>query len=278
MENKNDVISKVDVRIIVSGLDIAEIVSKSIDNTQLERDYNIIVSSIIPTNNFEIAKKVASGGDIILIGGYGQDENYNLLFNDLKTDFNHVGLFDYNNILKDDSIDSNLAANEILNSIIRAALSYSLNLVNVHTLENKLLNLTQKYNSLLDDYNKLIKDYDDVSLKNNELQATIDDLKADFVSFKSRYEDIYSKEFLEVYNLNDLWQEVFKEKLVDVKKVILATNKFKPENIIVGQGYIGAQSKQEAIDWLKIIRTALIFVGGSDGDYDESSDFENFWD
>ena len=164
MENENSVISKVDVRIIVSGLDIAEVVSKSVDNTQLERDYNIIVSSIIPTNNFEIAKKVANGGDIILIGGYGQDENYNLLFNDLKTDFNHVGLFDYNNIIKNETVDSNLAADEILNSIIRAALSYSLNLVNVHTLENKLLKLTHKYNRLLDDYNKLIEDYDDVSL------------------------------------------------------------------------------------------------------------------
>ena len=48
MENENSVISKVDVRIIVSGLDIAEVVSKSVDNTQLERDYNIIFYSIIP--------------------------------------------------------------------------------------------------------------------------------------------------------------------------------------------------------------------------------------
>lgn len=292
MENENSVISKVDVRIIVSGLDIAEVVSKSVDNTQLENDYNIIVSSIIPTNNFEIAKKVAAGGDIILIGGYGQDENYNLLFNDLKTDFNHVGLFDYNNIIKNETVDSNLAANEILNSIIRAALSYSLNLVNVHTLENKLLKLTHKYNSLLDDYNKLIEDYDDVSLKNKELQETIDDLKSDFTAFKSRYEDIYSKEFLEIYNLNDLWQEAFREDLTDAKKVTIATNKFKPENIIVGQGYIGAQSRQDAIDWLKIIKTALIFVGNDEedlkrdlnktseveDDYDISNNFENFWD
>ena len=51
MENENSVISKVDVRIIVSGLDIAEVVSKSVDNTQLERDYNIIVSSIIPAKS-----------------------------------------------------------------------------------------------------------------------------------------------------------------------------------------------------------------------------------
>ena len=275
MENENSVISKVDVRIIVSGFDIAK-----------------IVSSIIPTKNFEIAKKVANGGDIILIGGYGQDENYNLLFNDLKTDFNHVGLFDYNNIIKNETVDSNLAADEILNSIICAALSYSLNLVNVHTLENKLLKLTHKYNSLLDDYNKLIEDYDDVSLKNKELQETIDDLKSDFTAFKSRYEDIYSKEFLEIYNLNDLWQEAFREDLADAKKVTIATNKFKPENIIVGQGYIGAQSRQDAIDWLKIIKTALIFVGNDEedlkrdlnktseveDDYDISNNFENFWD
>ena len=94
-----------------------------------------------------------------------------------------------------------------------------LNLVNVHTLENKLLKLTHKYNSLLDDYNKLIEDYDDVSLKNKELQETIDDLKSDFTAFKSRYEDIYSKEFLEIYNLNDLWQEAFREDLADAKKL-----------------------------------------------------------
>ena len=42
--------------------------------------------------------------------------------------------------------------------------------------KNKLLKLTHKYNSLLDDYNKLIEDYDEVSLKNKELQETIDDL------------------------------------------------------------------------------------------------------
>ena len=185
-----------------------------------------------------------------------------------------------------------MAADGILNSIIRAALSYSLNLVNVHTLENKLLKLTHKYNSLLDDYNKLIEDYDEVSLKNKELQETIDDLKSDFTAFKSRYEDIYSKEFLEIYNLNDLWQEAFREDLADAKKVTIATNKFKPENIIVGQGYIGAQSRQDAIDWLKIIKTALIFVGNDEedlkrdlnktseveDDYDISNNFENFWD
>lgn len=255
-----DLISKVDVRIIVSGLNIVEVVSQSIDSAQLEKDYNIIVSSIIPTTNFEIAKKVAEGGDIILIGGYGQDENFNLLFNDLKTEFNHVGLFDYNNITKNDEIDSDLVAKEVLNSIMRSALSYSLNLMNVHALENKLRSLTHKYNSLLDDYNKVIEECDSLTFKNNELEEDISTLKSDFENFKARYEDIYSKDILEIYNLKELWEETFNESFLNNEKIVIATNKFKPENIIIGQGYIGAQSRQDAIDWLKIIKTALIFI------------------
>ena len=99
MENENHE-SKIDVRIIVQGLDIAQLVSKAVNSIQLESDYNILVSSIIPTTEISIVKKVAGGADILLIGGYGSDETYNILFNELKTDFNNVGLFDYNNMMK----------------------------------------------------------------------------------------------------------------------------------------------------------------------------------
>ena len=118
MENENHE-SKIDVRIVVQGLDIAQMVSKAVGNIQLERDYNIIVSSIIPTTELNVVKKVAKGADIILIGSYGRDETYNVLYNELKTDFNNIGLFDYNNIIiEDESIDFNLAQKEILNSKI----------------------------------------------------------------------------------------------------------------------------------------------------------------
>lgn len=299
MESKNS-ISKVDVRIIVSGPDIAEIVSKAIKNASLEEDYNIIVSSIIPTMDVDIIKKVAYGADIILIGGYGQDETYNFLYNDLKTDFNHIGLFNYSNIAFDNGeFDSKLAEDEIFNSIIKAGLSYSLNIVNVHILENKLSELTHKYNSLLDDYNQLINENDKLlnqrdSLKDDveELNATIDNINDEFSSFKSRYESISSKDFLEIYNLQELWKESFNESLSQEQKVITATDKFKPEDIVIGQGIIAAKSKQSAIDWLKIVRTALIFVecedtnelkekidgSDEDGDYEIPNNFENFWD
>ena len=290
--------SKIDVRIIVSGLDIAQLVSKAVNNIHLERDYNIVVSSIIPTVELSIVKKVAKGADILLIGGYGHDETYNILYNELKTDFNHIGLFDYNNIIvEDESIDFQLAEKEILNSIIKSTLSYSLNLINIHTLENKLLKVTHNYNSLLDDYNQLIKEQEILTQENNELKEDINDLKSDYQAFRSRYEDIYSREILEIFNLENLWQETFRQELTDENRVIIATEKFRPDNIIVGQGYIAAESKSKAVEWLKIIRTALIFVDDDSDDlkkdinentqekvpevsedYDISNSFENFWD
>lgn len=298
MENESHE-SKIDVRIIVQDLNVAQLVSKAVNNIQLERDYNIIVSSIIPTTELNIVKKVASGADILLIGGYGHDETYNILFNELKTDFNHIGLFDYNNIIvEDESIDFKLAEKEILNSIIKSTLSYSLNLINIHTLENKLMKVTHNYNSLLDDYNQLIKESEVLSQQNKELMEDIDEVKADFSAFKLRYEDIYSKDILETFNLEELWQETFRQDLVDEDRIVIATNKFRPENIIVGQNYIAAQSKVKAIEWLNIVRTALIFVDDNSNelkkeltetkkeekvpevrdDYDIPNTFENFWD
>ena len=297
MENETHE-SKIDVRIVVQGLDVAQMVSKAVSNIQLENDYNIIVSSIIPTTELSVVKKVAKGADIILIGSYGQDETYNILYNELKTDFNNVGLFDYNNmIIEDESIDFNLAQKEILNSIIRSTLSYSLNLINIHTLENKLMKVTHNYNNLLDDYNQVLKENEVFSRENKELLEDIEEIKSEFSAFKSRYEDIYSREILEIFELNELWQETFRQDLTNEKQIVIATNKFRPDNIIVGQGFIAAQSRQSAIDWLKIIRTALIFVEENKDDlnqelnddveskppevkddYEIPETFENFWD
>ena len=290
--------SKIDVRIIVGGLDIAQLVSKAVNNIQLENDYNIIVSSIIPTLELNIVKKVAGGADILLIGGYGQDETYNILFNELKTDFNHIGLFDYNNIIvEDDSIDFKLAEKEILNSIIKSTLSYSLNLINIHTLENKLLKVTHNYNNLLDDYNQVIKEQEILTQENKELREDINEIKADYSAFKTRYEDVYSKEILEIFNLEELWQDTFRQELNDEERIVIATDKFRPDNVIVGQGYIAAESRQKAVEWLNIVRTALIFVDDNvddlkkdlpsddetvhdevKDDYEIPNNFENFWD
>lgn len=288
--------SKIDIRIIVSGMDIAQIVSKAVNNIQLEQDYNIIVSSIIPTVELSIVKKVVQGADILLIGGYGSDETYNILFNELKTDFNQVGLFDYTNIIVDEEFDSTLAQEEILNSIVKSTLSFSLNLINIHSLETKLMKVTNDYNSLLESHDQLIKENEVLCHENTGLIEDIKEIKDEYNEFKVQYSDIYSKQILEVFELENLWQETFNQVLSDEERIVLATDKFKPDNIIVGQGFIAAQSKKDAVEWLKIIKTALIFiddnsddlknnddvekdeVSNEKDDYDISNTFENFWD
>lgn len=288
--------SKIDIRIIVSGMDIAQIVSKAVNNIQLEQDYNIIVSSIIPTVELSIVKKVVQGADILLIGGYGSDETYNILFNELKTDFNQIGLFDYTNIIVDEEFDSTLAQEEILNSIVKSALSFSLNLINIHSLETKLMKVTNDYNSLLESHDQLIKENEVLCQENTGLIEDIKEIKDEYNEFKVQYSDIYSKQILEVFELENLWQETFNQVLSDEERIVLATDKFKPDNIIVGQGFIAAQSKKDAVEWLKIVKTALIFiddnsddlknnddvekdeVSNEKDDYDISNTFENFWD
>ena len=288
--------SKIDIRIIVSGMDIAQIVSKAVNNIQLEQDYNIIVSSIIPTVELSIVKKVVQGADILLIGGYGSDETYNILFNELKTDFNQIGLFDYTNIIVDEEFDSTLAQEEILNSIVKSTLSFYLNLINIHSLETKLMKVTNDYNSLLESHDQLIKENEVLCQENTGLIEDIKEIKDEYNEFKVQYSDIYSKQILEVFELENLWQETFNQVLSDEERIVLATDKFKPDNIIVGQGFIAAQSKKDAVEWLKIIKTALIFiddnsddlknnddvekdeVSNEKDDYDISNTFENFWD
>jgi predicted nuclease with TOPRIM domain len=128
------------------------------------------------------------------------------------------------------------------------------------------------------------------------LQSNLDDIKSEFSNFKSKFNDIHTKNMLEFFNINNLWRETFNEQLVNEEKITLATNKFKPEDIIVGQGFIGANSKDIAIDWLKIIKTALIFLEDSEDElkeelninkntptiendnYEIPDNFKNFWD
>ena len=149
----------------------------------------------------------------------------------------------------------------------------------------------------MDDYNQVLKEQEVLTRENNELREDINDIKSDYSAFKSRYEDIYSKEILEIFNLNDLWQDTFRQDLTDEKRIVIATNKFKPDNVIVGQGYIAAESRQKAVEWLNIVRTALIFVDDNEKDlrkeinyneetkspeveedYEIPNNFENFWD
>ena len=159
------------------------------------------------------------------------------------------------------------------------------------------MKVTHNYNNLLDDYNQVLKENEVFSRENKELLEDVEEIKSEFSAFKSRYEDIYSREILEIFELNELWQETFRQDLTNEKQIVIATNKFRPDNIIVGQGYIAAETRDKAVEWLNIVRTALIFVDDNEDDlrrelssttetrapevrddYEIPNTFENFWE
>lgn len=57
----------VDVRILVEGASDVEVISKALQGLALGSEYNITISSIIPTTNIEIAKSAAAGADLLII-------------------------------------------------------------------------------------------------------------------------------------------------------------------------------------------------------------------
>ena len=85
---------------------------------------------------------------------------------------------------------------------------------------------------------------------------------------------MYVRNSLEVFPIVDLWNELFREGFNEniYKFILLVTDNFRPQNIMIGQGIICAENKDEALDWLKVIKTASILVDENINDLN----FKNF--
>lgn len=289
IDKRNEIINRpVDVRIIVNGPEKSEFLSKAIKNISLFDDFNIIISSIITTNNVEIAKNAVSGSNIVLVA-INPDEKGEKLFsnfyNALKTDFNYVEFLKFPKLRDIEITDIKNVENEVKNSIIRAGFTSIFDISNINQVKSETLNLTKNFEDsqainekitlenqmLIEESRDLRKTNEKLNAEIKDLQNHIDEIKLDFTDFKSRYSNIHSRNLLEVFSIKELWIEVFDEDLndEDVDKIVIATNRFMPENIVVGQGHIGAISNEDAVDWLKIVKTALIFVENDNNELQE---------
>jgi len=289
----------VDVRIILTNLDYLEYLSKAVSNFDLS-NFNVNISSIIPTKDIEIAKNTVIGADLVLIAAENNAENHKLYQNfkkSLKNEFNYIEYlklpsFDELNGYEYDDYDDNLMEDEIANSIIRGGLYSISNLSSINDSKRKYAELKKdfeeeslKYDKITRENDLLVKESKSLREKNEKvleevkiLQRQLDQIKSDFSDLKSRFEGIHSKNSLEVYSLNELWYDLFGEYLSqDVYKFILiSTDNFRPKNLMIGQGAICAESKEDALDWLKIIKTAFILSDTNKQDLDYNNFKSNF--
>ena len=289
----------VDVRIILTNLDYLEFLSKAVSNFDLS-NFNVNISSIIPTKDIEIAKNTVIGADLILIASENNAESHRLYQNfkkSLKNEFNYIEYLklpslDELNGYEYDDYDDNLMEDEIANSIIRGGLYSISNLSSINDSKRKYAELKKnfeeeslKYDKITKENELLVKESKAIREKNEKLseevkvlQRQLDQIKSDFSDLKSRFEGIHSKNSLEVYSLNELWYNLFGEYLSqDVYKFILiSTDNFRPKNLMIGQGAICAESKEDALDWLKIIKTAFILSDTNKQDLDYNNFKSNF--
>ena len=289
----------VDVRIILTNLDYLEFLSKAVSNFDLS-NFNVNISSIIPTKDIEIAKNTVIGADLVLIASENNAESHKLYQNfkkSLKNEFNYIEYLklpslDELNGYEYDDYDDNLMEDEIANSIIRGGLYSISNLSSINDSKRKYAELKKdfeeeslKYDKITKENEILVNESKSIREKNEKLveevkilQRQLDQIKSDFSDLKSRFEGIHSKNSLEVYSLNELWYDLFGEYLSqDVYKFILiSTDNFRPKNLMIGQGAICAESKEDALDWLKIIKTAFILSDTNKQDLDYNNFKSNF--
>ncbi|OPX60543.1 MAG: Toprim domain protein [Methanobacterium sp. PtaB.Bin024] len=289
METRNPI----DVRIIVEGASDVENVSRALQNIALGAEYHITISSIIPTTNTEIAQKAVSGADIVLIAtdvdapGRELAEKFQKV---LKKEVGHIERMKLPFGHDVEYIDPALIRKEIKNAIIRSGLISIANLGRFQELknqlkesQNKIKELNKEIDDLSSDKEKLASETQELASSNERIQLKQKSLQEELKVTKQRYADvknqygiILNKNLHETFSLGELWKESFNETLEEEELVNFITSEFKPDNIVLGQGFIAAPSKKEAVDWLKVIRTVLIFYDSKIEDLKEEIGDEKF--
>lgn len=289
MEMRNPI----DVRIIVEGASDVENVSRALQNIALGAEYHITISSIIPTTNTEIAKKAVNGADIVLIAtdvdapGRELAEKFQKV---LKKEVGHIERMKLPFGHDVEYIDPALIRREIKNAIIRSGLLSIANLGRFREIKNRLKESEDKIKELKAEIKDLSSQKDELALENQELvdaqerlKLKQDNLQEEFKVTKQRYADVknqygmlINKNLYERFPIHELWKETFNETLDEEEHITFITSEFKPENIVLGQGFIAAPSKKDAVDWLKVIRTVLIFYDSKIEDLKEEIGDEKF--
>jgi predicted nuclease with TOPRIM domain len=271
-----DLRNPIDVRIIVEGASDVENVSRALQNIALGAEYHITISAIVPTTNPEIAKNAVRGADIVLIATDVDAPGRELaekLQKTLRKEVGHIERMKLPFGHDVEYIDPLLIRSEIKNAIIRSGLTAIANVNRFQNMKIQLKESGDKINSLSEENENLTKENEKIEIKNQKLSSSKDllevkqnNIQEDLKDFKQKYADIknehtllLNKNLFEVFSISELWKESFDEDFTEEEQISFITSEFKPDNLVVGQGYIVAPSKKEAIDWLKVIRTVLIF-------------------
>ncbi|NLU03584.1 MAG: topoisomerase [Methanothermobacter sp.] len=273
MDNKGPV----DVRIIVEGASDVESVSRALQRVSLGAKYHITISSIVPTTSLEIALRAVEGADIVLIATDVDKTGRELADKFREALRGHVGHIERMKLPYGHDVeylDPDLIREEIENAIIRAGLQTLTGIRSLSDMKERLeecrekLDETVAENTALRDENTRLQG--EVEAGNERIESLRGELsqleekfrllEGEYSKLETRFSELEDKELLETFSITDLWRETFGEEPDDLERIYFVTDHIKPEGIILGQGSIAAPSREDAVEWLRIIKSALVFT------------------
>ncbi|NJE10713.1 toprim domain-containing protein [Thermococcus sp. MAR1] len=247
----------VDVRILVEGASDVEVVSKALQGLALGSEYNITISSIIPTTNVEIAKSAAAGADLLIIATDADRVGRDLaerLFSELGEMVGHVERMKLPLGHDLEHVDVELVRKELKNTLVRAGLKSLQILPEYMALRNQLLDLKGRYDGLGEEYRKLRDEYEAVTKAFEELKEENARLKEENEGLKALLESAKN-----IYRVDEAWRSLFPaEPVPDEAYIGKAVEKLGlAGKVIVGQGYIFAEDKALVDELLRTVYLSL---------------------
>ncbi len=243
----------VDVRILVEGASDVEVVSKALQGLALGSEYNITISSIIPTTNLEIAKSAAAGADLLIIATDADRVGRELadrLFRELSELVGHVERMKIPLGHDLEHIDVELVRKELKNTLVRAGLKSLQLLPEYMALRNQLLDLKGKYEMLEQEKQKLESQLQEIEQNYEELRQEYQRLKDENENLK-----ILLDKRSNLVRIEDAWKQIFPAEEVPDEEIIgEAVERLGLQGrVIVGQGYIYAEEEKLIEELLKIV-------------------------
>ena len=264
----------VDVRILVEGASDVEVVSKALQGLALGSEYNITISSIIPTTNLEIAKSAAAGADLLIIATDADRVGRELadkLFRELSELVGHVERMKIPLGHDLEHIDVELVRKELKNTLVRAGLKSLQILPEYMALRNQLLDLKGKYDMLEQEKQNLEKEIQNLQEKYEELRQEYQRLREENENLKILLDR------RSLIKIEDAWEQIFPGKEVPSEEIIgKAVEKLGLQGrVIVGQGYIYAEEERLIEELLKIVYLSMIMTKSEEQSGKETEEVED---
>ncbi|WP_456434882.1 toprim domain-containing protein [Methanopyrus sp.] len=277
--------SPVDVRIIVEGAADAETISKVIQRMALGGEYNITVTSIIPTTHAHIARRTAEGADLVLIAtdadkpGRKLAKKFQEELRDVVGRVERVKMPIGHDV---EHVDLEIVEKELRSALVRAGLK---SLRDIKELREEIRELQEEITKK----EELIEELEEKESELGELRKRLKEVEKE----KALLEEERDKLLDEVERLRDRLEEL-EEKLksedrlqiMDLESVCeeagLSTEDVEPEilgelgeeleiPIVVGPIRVAAPSREDAVRVLKIYKLARKVVDGEGEEENETT-------